>query len=111
MKDGFVKVAVATPEVRVADCVFNREKTQELIRQAAEQGVKLLVLPELGLTGYTCGDLFYQRTLLDGAEKELAKLALELALRSYANQLACQRILDILSSGEDAPKSKRSKEK
>ena len=74
MKDGFVKVAVATPEVRVADCVFNREKTQELILQAAEQGVKLLVLPELGLTGYTCGDLFYQRTLLDGAEKELAKL-------------------------------------
>ena len=48
--------------------------TSPLILQAAEQGVKLLVLPELGLTGYTCGDLFYQRTLLDGAEKELAKL-------------------------------------
>ena len=74
MRDGFVKVAVATPEVRVADCVFNREKTQELILQAAEQGVKLLVLPELGMTGYTCGDLFFQRTLLDGAERELDHL-------------------------------------
>ena len=74
MRDGFVKVAVGTPEVRVADCVFNREKSLELILQAAEQGVKLLVLPELGLTGYTCGDLFYQRTLLDGAEKALEQL-------------------------------------
>jgi len=74
MRDGFVKVAVATPEVRVADCVWNGEKTRELVLQAAEQGVKVLVLPELGLTGYTCGDLFFQRTLLDGAEKELVKL-------------------------------------
>ena len=74
MKDGFVKVAVGTPEVRVADCVFNREKSLELILQAEEQGVKLLVLPELGLTGYTCGDLFFQRTLLDGAEAALTAL-------------------------------------
>ena len=74
MRDGFVKVAVGTPEVRVADCVFNGKRTAELVHQAAEQGVKLLVLPELGLTGYTCGDLFLHRTLLDGAEQALAEL-------------------------------------
>ncbi len=74
MKDGFVKVAVGTPEVRVADCVFNTERTLELLVQASEMGVKVLVLPELGLTGYTCGDLFYQRTLLDGAETALQRL-------------------------------------
>ena len=71
MKDGFVTVAVGTPQVRVADCVFNAEKTIAMIAEAAEQGVKLLVLPELGLTGYTCGDLFYQPTLLNGAEMAL----------------------------------------
>ena len=74
MRDGFVKVAVGTPVLRVADCVFNGEKTLELIRQASEQGVKLLVFPELGLTGCSCGDLFYQRTLLDGAETALEQL-------------------------------------
>ena len=74
MRDGLIKVAVGTPEVRVADCVYNGEKSLELILQAAEQGVKLLVLPELGLTGYTCGDLFLQRTLLEGAEAALQRL-------------------------------------
>ena len=71
MRDGFVTVAVGTPQVRVADCVFNAEQTIAMVRAAAEQGVKLLVLPELGLTGYTCGDLFYQPTLLNGAEEAL----------------------------------------
>ncbi len=74
MRDGFVKVAVAAPEVRVADCIYNREQTLALVKEAAGQGVKLLVLPELGLTGCTCGDLFYQRTLLDGAEAALEYL-------------------------------------
>jgi len=74
MRDGFVKVAVGTPQVRVADCVFNGEQTLELIRRAAEQRAKLLVLPELGLTAYTCGDLFLQRTLLQGAEDALCML-------------------------------------
>ena len=77
---------------------------------------------ELGMDAQAMYGYFLRKldkALADAAEpidpeaehKELAKLALELALRSYANQLACQRILDILSSGEDAPKSKRSKEK
>ena len=71
MRDGFIKVAAATPEIKVAHCDYNAKACIELIEQAAEQGVKVLVLPELVLTGATCGDLFYQDTLLRGAENAL----------------------------------------
>ena len=71
MRDGFVKVAAGTPEIRVADCAHNAQACIQLIRQAEEQGVKVLCLPELCLTGYTCGDLFLQDTLLRGAEDAL----------------------------------------
>ncbi|MGI6180863.1 MAG: NAD(+) synthase [Agathobaculum sp.] len=67
MKDGFIKVAAATPGLRVADCAYNAAETARLAREAAEKGAKLIVFPELCLTGYTCGDLFLQQTLLDGA--------------------------------------------
>ena len=79
MKHGFLKVAMAAPQVRVADCIYNGQQTLTCIRKAAEQGVKLLVLPELGLTGYTCGDLFLQKTLLNGAEQALTDLLQETA--------------------------------
>ena len=72
MKDGFVTVACGTPKLRLADCRYNAEQTFLMMRQAEKAGVKVLVLPELGLTGYTCGDLFYQETLLRGAEEALA---------------------------------------
>ena len=71
MRDGFIKVAAGTPEIRVADCRHNAEACFTLMREAAKQGVKVLVLPELCLTGYTCGDLFLQDTLLCGAEEGL----------------------------------------
>lgn len=71
MKDGFIKVAAATPQIKVADCEYNREQILNEIRKAEEQGVKLIVLPELCLTGYTCGDLFLQETLLQGAKESL----------------------------------------
>ena len=74
MKDGWIKVAAGTPQVRVADCAYNAEKTIDLVRQASGQGIKLLVLPELGLTGYTCADLFLQPTLLDGAQEALGRV-------------------------------------
>ena len=77
MRDGFVAVAAGTPQVRVADCVYNGAQTIQLVRQAAEAGVKLLVLPELGLTGATCGDLFYQPTLLYAAETALETVLAE----------------------------------
>ena len=71
MRDGFIKVAAGTPKIRVADCAHNANACLALIREAAEKGVKILALPELCLTGYTCGDLFLQDTLLDGAEDAL----------------------------------------
>ena len=79
MKHGFVKVAAAAPALRIADPMFNAEKIGEVIKQCADDGVKLLVLPELALTGATCGDLFYQNTLLRGAALALEKL-LELSI-------------------------------
>lgn len=71
---GFVKVAAAIPAVKVAAPDFNAQQAFSLIQQAARQGVRTVVLPELNLTGYTCGDLFLQPTLLDGAEQALATL-------------------------------------
>ena len=72
MKDGFVSVACGTPPLRLADCDYNAEQTFTMMRLAEQAGAKVLVLPELGLTGYTCGDLFYQDALLRGAEQALA---------------------------------------
>ena len=74
MFDGFLRVAAATPDIRVADCSFNGASAAALVSEAYEQGVSLLVLPELCLTGYTCSDLFLQESLLDGAEKALVAL-------------------------------------
>ena len=74
MQDGFLKVAAATPSIRVADCVHNADAVYELMKQAAERGVGVIVFPELCLTGYTCGDLFRERTLIAGAEQALLGL-------------------------------------
>ena len=71
MKDGWIKVAAGTPKIRVAGCRYNAEQIFTLMREAAKQEVRVLALPELCLTGYTCGDLFLQDTLLDGAEEGL----------------------------------------
>lgn len=79
MRDGFVKVAAGTPKIRVADCVYNGAQIITLMKQAAEQGVKVLCLPELCITGYTCGDLFLQDTLLNGAEDALGQILEETA--------------------------------
>ena len=71
MRDGFISVACGTPELRLADCRFNAEQTFAMMRKAEQAGVIVLVLPDLGLTGYTCGDLFLQDMLLRGAEQAL----------------------------------------
>ena len=71
MKDGFICVAAGTPKIRVADCRHNAEQIFTMMREADKQGVKILALPELCLTGYTCGDLFLQDTLLEGAAEGL----------------------------------------
>jgi NAD+ synthase (glutamine-hydrolysing) len=74
MAHGFLRVAAAVPDLRVADCRFNAERTLDLLRQAEDRGVRLAVFPECGLTGYTCGDLFHQPTLLNSAEAALETL-------------------------------------
>ncbi len=71
---GFIKVAAATPMVRIADCRHNIEATAELLRRAEGEGVSITVFPELSITGYTCGDLFQQSRLLDAAEEALSEL-------------------------------------
>lgn len=67
MKDGFLKAAALSPSLRVADCAYNAEQILADLRSAAARGVKLAVFPEFCLTGYTCGDLFLQHTLQQGA--------------------------------------------
>ena len=74
MNYGFVKVAAAVPLVQVADCFYNIEKIEGLMRQASEKGVQIIAFPELSVTGYTCLDLFAQQTLLDGVEAALLQL-------------------------------------
>lgn len=71
---GFVRVAAASPNVGVADCVYNVAQIETLMRDAEKDGVEVMVFPELSLTSYTCGDLFHQQTLLSEAEKALQKL-------------------------------------
>ena len=75
MRDGFIKVAAKTPEVRVADVAFNVEHCASAVADACAEGAKLVVLPELCLTGYTCEDLFWQDALLDAAQQGLFSLA------------------------------------
>ena len=74
MKDGFIKVAAASPVIRVADCDYNAQRVIECIREADAKGVKLLVFPELTLTGVSCRDLFRHRVILNGAEKALIRV-------------------------------------
>lgn len=69
--DGFVKIAAATPRLRVADTEFNAKNIMALMDQAQAAGVKVLAFPELCLTGYTCSDLFLQRLLLENALRSL----------------------------------------
>ncbi|MBR5385347.1 MAG: NAD(+) synthase, partial [Bacteroidales bacterium] len=71
---GFVRVASATPRVKVADVAWNIEEICRMTEQAEQQKVSILVFPELSVTGYTCGDLFGTALLIDGAEKAVARL-------------------------------------
>ncbi len=75
MKHQFVKVAAVSPELRVADPAFNAKKIVEVIEEQSAKGTELLVFPELCLSGYTCGDLFLQQTLLDGCLTALKTVA------------------------------------
>ena len=75
MKQGFVKVAAVTPDIRVADVEFNKEQICRKTDEAAASGAKIIVFPELCVTGYTCSDLFTQDVLLDHAREVLTEIA------------------------------------
>lgn len=75
MKHGFVKVAAATPEVKVADPVYNSEQICKMMAEAVDAGAKIVVFPELCITGYSCGDLFWQDKLLTAALEGLQTIA------------------------------------
>ncbi len=77
MEQGFVKVAAATPHVKVADCEHNASEIIRLTREISGQGAKVIVFPELCITAYTCGDLFWQENLLKEAQKQLLRIAEE----------------------------------
>lgn len=87
MRDGFIKVAVSTPEIRVADCSYNQKNLVKKAKEMEKKGVKILAFPELSLTGYTCSDLFLQETLLSGAQE---------ALRAYVEETSELDMVSIL---------------
>ena len=79
MRQGFVKAAAVTPKIKVADTKYNTELILDMMKESTRQGAKIVVFPELCLTGYTCQDLFLQERLLQGAKDALMKLVKESA--------------------------------
>ena len=79
MKDGWVRIACAAPQVRVGECAYNAGQIAALAREAAGAGASVLTLPELCLTGSTCGDLFWQGALQQAALAALEQLARDTA--------------------------------
>ena len=77
MRDGFIKVAACTPQVQVADCEYNASQIIGMAKEAGSQGAKVIVMPELCITSYTCGDLFWQELLLEEAKAQLLRIAEE----------------------------------
>jgi len=74
MEYGYARVAAASPELKVADVDFNTDRIIELIEVAGDKSAEFVVFPELCITGYSCGDLFYDPSLLEGAKKSLLRI-------------------------------------
>ncbi|MCR5345974.1 MAG: NAD(+) synthase [Lachnospiraceae bacterium] len=77
MKDGYIKVAAATPSVKVADCEYNVKSIKKLMKEASDKGAKVTVFPELCITAYSCGELFLQERLLEAARCGLLDIVKE----------------------------------
>ena len=75
MNYGFVKVASATPKIKVADCEYNKNEVCKILDEAVGKNVQMIVFPELCLTGYTCSDLFLQKVMLRKAKEEVMNIA------------------------------------
>lgn len=96
MQDGWIKTAAAAPSIRVADCAYNAQQIIACIKRAEQAQVQLLVLPELCMTGYTCGDLFLQPTLLEGAREGL-RMVCE---KSKTTELLCVLGVPVAHAGK-----------
>ena len=79
MNNGFVKVAAATPKIKVGDCGYNGAQICKIIDEVYDNGAQLVVFPELCITGYTCSDLFWQKSMLDMAKKLICSLLQSIA--------------------------------
>ena len=74
MTYGFIKTACVSPRMKVADCAFNSEEIVKGAAEAAGNGASIIVFPELSITGYTCGDLFFQESLQRTAREQLVSI-------------------------------------
>ena len=74
MAYGFIKAACVSPRMKVADCVFNAQEIVTEAERCAKNGASVIVFPELSITGYTCGDLFFQQSLLQTAQNQLCEI-------------------------------------
>ena len=79
MRHGFIKTAAGTPKIKVADCVHNADEILRLVKEMERHGAGIMGFPELCITGYTCGDLFWQDLLLESAKRELLRITRETA--------------------------------
>lgn len=79
MKHGFIKIVAVTPDMRVADPAYNTDVMIEEMKQAAQKGAKVIVFPELSISGYSCEDLFLQELLLEESRRQLCRMAKETA--------------------------------
>ena len=94
MKDGFIKVAAATPKVKVADPEYNTKEIIKIIRQARDEEASLLVLSELAVSGYTCGDLFLQDPLLEESLKGLMEIKKETKGMDMVVTVGCPLVVE-----------------
>lgn len=93
MKDGFIKVAAATPKIKVADPVYNTEEILKIIEETEKKGASILVFSELTISGYTCGDLFLQQPLLTECKNQLLRIVKATENKSMLVVVGCPIVI------------------
>lgn len=93
MKDGFIKVAAATPKIKVADPAYNTEEILKIIDETEKNGASILVFPELTISGYTCGDLFLQQPLLTECKNQLLRIVKATENKSMLVVVGCPIVI------------------
>lgn len=93
MKDGFIKVAAATPKIKVADPAYNTEEILKIIDETEKNGASILVFSELTISGYTCGDLFLQQPLLTECKNQLLRIVKATENKSMLVVVGCPIVI------------------